>query len=144
MAVARERGIILHDLMARIATPDDIGKAFDMAAASEEWRELSADEIAELRAIVERRVNDPQVAGWFNGFSRLLLEREVMTDSGDIKRFDRVVWTADGEIHLIDYKSGSQPVNRYRKQIRGKDDDAEQKRYCLFHDSISMILPESR
>lgn len=130
MAVARERGIILHDLMARIATPDDIGKAFDMAAASEEWRELSADEIAELRAIVERRVNDPQVAGWFNGFRRLLLEREVMTDSGDIKRFDRVVWTADGEIHLIDYKSGSQPVNRYRKQIRG---------YLAFFKSIGYL-----
>ncbi len=49
----------------------------------------------------------------------MLIEREVMTGNGNVKRFDRVVWTASGEIHLVDYKSGSQPPKRYVKQIKG-------------------------
>ncbi|MCM1163977.1 MAG: UvrD-helicase domain-containing protein [Muribaculaceae bacterium] len=117
--VARERGIILHDLMACVQTPDDIDTAFRMAQASESWADVTEAETQELKKIVESRVNDEKAAPWFKGFNRALREREVLTDKGEIKRFDRVVWTADGQIHLIDYKTGSQPPRRYRKQLQG-------------------------
>lgn len=117
--IARERGLILHDIMASIATPEDIDRAFVHAAASPEWREVSESQAEELRRVVEARVGAPEASQWFSGYSRLMREREVMTDKGEIKRFDRVVWTKSGEIHLIDYKSGSQPPRRYLRQIKG-------------------------
>ncbi|MCM1521156.1 MAG: UvrD-helicase domain-containing protein [Muribaculaceae bacterium] len=119
LEIARERGIILHDLMASIMTPEDIDTAVRVASATEDWREITSDERDELRRIVEERVNDDRARMWFNGFKRALREREVMTDKGEIKRFDRVVWTSDGQIHLIDYKTGSQPPKRYRRQLQG-------------------------
>ncbi|MCH5327250.1 MAG: hypothetical protein J1E29_08635, partial [Duncaniella sp.] len=117
VSIARERGIILHQILARIATPADIGKAMQMTLASDDNRILSPDDAAELRRIVELRVNAPKARQWFTGFKRLLREQEVLTDSGSTKRFDRVVWTANGEIHLIDYKTGAQPASSYKSQI---------------------------
>ena len=118
LGIARERGILLHSLLSRITAASDIDTAFNKAAESEEFRGLTPNEMAELREIIDLRVNAPEVQKWFKGFSRVLTEREVMTTDGQLKRFDRVVWTSDGEIHLIDYKSGDQPAKRYRKQMR--------------------------
>ena len=34
------------------------------------------------------------------------------------QRPDRVVWTADGHIEIIDYKTGKENPSRYRRQVR--------------------------
>ncbi|MDE6556020.1 MAG: PD-(D/E)XK nuclease family protein, partial [Duncaniella sp.] len=48
-----------------------------------------------------------------------LMERSIVVPGEQPRRFDRVVWTADGEIQIIDYKTGHQPSKKYRKQMAG-------------------------
>ncbi len=115
---ARERGLIIHDILSRIHSIDDIDGALNILQTLPVTIGAGPKEKKEIEQIVRQRINDGQVKEWFQGFSRVLIEREVMTDHGDMKRFDRVVWTSSGEIHLIDYKSGSQPPKRYMKQIK--------------------------
>lgn len=116
---ARERGLVIHDVMSRILTVDDVDRALNMLEAMPDMLSAPEEDRQALRDLVSKRVTDPEVREWFEGFRRVFVEREVMTAKGEIKRFDRVVWTASGEIHLIDYKSGSQPYRRYVKQIKG-------------------------
>lgn len=115
--IARERGILLHDLMAHIKTPADIPNAINIMKLSVGAKELSQSEIQEIRYLITQRVNDKRAAQWFNDFNRVLIERPLGISDGTTKRPDRVVWTKNGEVHVIDYKSGNQPAQRYKKQI---------------------------
>ncbi|MDE6582097.1 MAG: PD-(D/E)XK nuclease family protein, partial [Duncaniella sp.] len=45
------------------------------------------------------------------------IERPVMLP-GEEHRPDLVVWTADGNIEIIDYKTGQENPSRYRRQVR--------------------------
>ncbi len=119
VTVARERGLIFHDILSHIATPADMDDAISLTAASDENKYLTTDDLKEIRAVIESRINAPEAREWFNGFTRVLREREIATARGEIKRFDRVVWTASGEIHLIDYKTGNTSPGKYKSQIRG-------------------------
>ena len=112
-----ERGIVIHDIMSRIVRPADIAPVFDKISRNPDWAFLDAGELAAIREIVETRVNDRRVGEWFNGFERVLIEREALTSAGRTRRFDRVVWTASGEIHIVDYKTGRQPSKAYRREI---------------------------
>lgn len=116
---ARERGLIIHDILSRVVRASDVDGALNILHTLPATIGAGKDEKDEIGAIVRQRVSDPLVRDWFEGFTRVLIEREVMTGNGNVKRFDRVVWTASGEIHLVDYKSGSQPPKRYVKQIKG-------------------------
>lgn len=115
---ARERGLIIHDILSRVVTASDLDGALNILHTLPATIGAGVIEKDEIADTVRHRVTDPLVKDWFEGFSRVLIEREVMTGRGEVKRFDRVVWTASGEIHLIDYKSGSQPPQRYRRQIK--------------------------
>lgn len=116
--VARERGLILHALMSRIRHRNDIDRAVILLKASPDSRTLTEDDYVALREVVETRVNDPKATEWFDGYKKAYLEREILTADGRLLRVDRVVWTASGELHVIDYKTGSQDPRRYTKQIK--------------------------
>ena len=64
------------------------------------------------------RVNDPKAAGWFEGYKKVMIERPIAIGGDDSRRPDRVVWTADGYIDVIDFKSGNQKPQRYIKQVK--------------------------
>jgi len=116
--VARERGLILHALMSRIRRPSDIDRAFVLLKASPDARTLTDADYAALREVVEARVNDPKACEWFEGYKKAFIEREILTADGRVLRVDRVVWTASGELHVIDYKTGSQDPRRYTRQVK--------------------------
>lgn len=116
--VARERGILLHDLMAHIKTPADIPNAINILKLSPEAKSLKQTDIQEIRYLITQRVNDNRVTDWFNDFKRVLIERPIASSKDATKRPDRVVWTKNDEIHVIDYKSGNQPPERYKKQLK--------------------------
>lgn len=116
--VARERGLILHALMSKIRRRSDIDRAFTLLKASPDARMLTHGDYVALREVVEARVNDPKAGEWFDGYKKAFLEREILTADGRMLRVDRVVWTAAGELHVIDYKTGSQDPRRYTKQVK--------------------------
>ncbi|MDE5649840.1 MAG: PD-(D/E)XK nuclease family protein, partial [Duncaniella sp.] len=47
-----------------------------------------------------------------------LIERPIAIDKEMTRRPDRVVWTCNGEVNVIDYKTGSQSPEKYRKQVK--------------------------
>lgn len=116
--IPRERGIIIHNILANVIKREDIDKAFSLFRRSPDYKNITPEEFEELKALVKERVSNPEVRDWFNDCQRVLTEREIITSSGEKRRFDRVVWTKDGRVLLIDYKTGYQPSKKYRKQIR--------------------------
>ncbi len=116
---ARERGLIIHDILSRVVRSSDVDGALNILHTLPATIGAGRAEKDEIGEIVRHRVSDPLVKDWYEGFTKVLIEREVITEEGEAKRFDRVVWTASGEIHLIDYKSGNQPPENYFRQIRG-------------------------
>lgn len=116
---ARDRGILLHDIMADIRIKADVQVSINNLRHARKAKELTEDDINEIHSIILSRVNDKRASKWFEGYSRVLIERPVITGSDKSYRPDRVVWTSDGAIDIIDFKSGVQPPARYRKQIRG-------------------------
>lgn len=114
---ARDRGIMLHDTMAAIRTVADIPLAVNNLRHSKKAKELTEADIEEIRTIIETRVKDPRASRWFSGYTRLLIERPIVISTAETRRPDRVVWTADGHIDIIDFKSGSQPAKKYRRQL---------------------------
>lgn len=119
---ARDRGIILHDIMASIRKKEDVDRAVNDLRHVRKAKELTENDIDEIRSIIHDRVFDPRASRWFEGYTRLLSERPIALSGDHTKRPDRVVWTADGHIDVIDYKSGSQNPKKYFKQVRGYKD----------------------
>lgn len=117
--VARERGLILHGLMAYIKTPADVPIAIIRLRMSKEDNSLTETDIQEIKYLITQRVNDTRVQKWFKDYRRVLIERPISMTDDSIRRPDRVVWTSDGEVHVIDFKSGSQPPEKYKKQVNG-------------------------
>ncbi len=114
---ARDRGIMLHDTMAAIRTTADIETAVNTLRHSKKAKELTDGDIAEIHSIILQRVGDPRAARWFDGFEKVMIERPIAIGRDDSRRPDRVVWTADGYIDVIDFKSGTQKPQRYTKQV---------------------------
>lgn len=115
---ARDRGIMLHDTMANIMTVNDVDVAINILRHSKKAKELTAGDISEIHAIITDRVNDPKAARWFDGYRKVMIERPIAIGGDDSRRPDRVVWTADGHIDVIDFKSGNQKPQRYIRQVR--------------------------
>ncbi|MDE6484861.1 MAG: UvrD-helicase domain-containing protein [Duncaniella sp.] len=113
-ANARRRGIVIHDLMARIHSLDEVDTVITKMIRE---GEIPAHEIDEVRSTAHRLLSDDRAARWFEDTERVLIERPVMVD-GEEHRPDRVVWTADGNIDIIDYKTGQENPSRYRRQVR--------------------------
>lgn len=125
--IARERGVLLHDIMAHVYHAHDVNTAINSLIIGDR-NGLTETDIQQLRYIITQRVNNPAAEKWFDDFEKVLIERPILVGEGTTLRPDRVVWTKDGEIHIIDYKSGSQPHDRYKRQLD---------EYIAFYQSIS-------
>lgn len=114
---AIERGNLLHDIMATILTVDDIPKAISTIRSTPKAKNLSESDIENVRELITKRITDPEVARWFKDYKKVFTERPISIGDGSTVRPDRIVWTADGHIDIVDYKSGHQPSEIYEKQM---------------------------
>ena len=98
-ASGRLRGIELHAMLSMV----------DSAA------ELPPDMDAESRSMLAARIDaHPE---WFSGAARARNELTVFGSDGSRNRPDRVVFTPDGGVAVIDYKFGSER-DSYLRQVR--------------------------
>ncbi len=115
----RYRGQLLHKVMEKVRTPDDLDVTLRRIQAR---GMITRKEREEYQQMLSSRLADPKVAEWFAHGNRLLLEREIMTGGNGIKRPDRVVIKPNGDITIIDYKFGEHNDDTdkaYRKQVAG-------------------------
>ena len=115
-ARARERGIFLHNVMSRVRTPDDLKLALDRVAYR---ARLEAKEKEEALEILSKAIVDDRVSLWFNNYEKVLLEQSITLKNAEgTYRPDRVVWTSQGTIDVIDYKFGEEHKEQYQKQVK--------------------------
>ncbi len=100
----RVYGMVMHELLSRIKTFNDIDNAVSQLA--DEGMVMS-DETSVLKEKVKRILSDPKAGRWFDGTARVLTEATILLPSGSARRPDRVM--SDGEkVIVVDYKFGEQ------------------------------------
>ena len=110
---ARERGIVLHDILSRVVTEKDIAASVEVAVSC---GELPASEQASTEAKVRGMIASVKSYGWFREDVKVINETSIIDTEGKVWRPDRVVVRGDS-VTVVDYKFGTSHSG-YRAQVR--------------------------
>lgn len=111
------RGVMLHDVLSQVTTVGSLPRAVRRMVSQ------GVVPYGEERAVTEllaQSLSRPEVSQWFEGFRRVITERTIAMGQGEERsnwRPDRVVWTADGYIDVIDYKTGEENRRQHTRQV---------------------------
>ena len=116
----RQKGIILHNLLSKINTKQDIEKTIE---TSVQKGEIVKPEKDYYKSIVEQMLSTEQASVWFSLGNKILNEIDIIIkEEGQIttKRPDRLMITKDNDIILVDYKFAKtkKNINQYSSQIK--------------------------
>ncbi len=109
---AIEYGNLIHEMMSRIYTKDDIDKTLDSYVNK---GLLPKEHIAENRKIISDIVNHPDLKNYFKQDAEIVTERDILTDTGQVIIPDRLV-IKNNKVVIIDYKTGL-PSQSHQLQI---------------------------
>lgn len=110
----RIKGVVLHDILAKVTCPDDLEAAVEWAARS---GELTLEEAAEAKEMLKERLQEAVEKGWFpEDRETVLNEVSIIDVDGQVYRPDRVV-LCGGKVVIIDYKFGEH-YPKYERQMR--------------------------
>ena len=112
----RDYGVLMHDLLSRIRTVDDLPSAIAAKVSAGEIDRRSSQTLeTRMRALL----SDASVSAWFDGTMTVLTEAEILSGDGRSRRPDRIMISADGQrAVIVDYKFGQREQRRYVRQIR--------------------------
>lgn len=127
---ARERGIVLHDVLARVRHMSHLPRAIRESVRA---GELPEEESEEVESFIRQELQRHDVRPWFEGYRRVLCERSIALADGNQCRPDRVVWHPDGRIDIIDYKFGAEHPKKYARQVKGYMDALSAMGYTDVH-----------
>ena len=114
----RIMGVVLHDVLAHVRTPDDLTAAVSDAVLS---GDLTCSEAENVKGLLEIRINQVRGRGWFPACAdNILNETSLIDTDGRIYRPDRVVLD-EGRVIIIDYKFGEHD-RRYERQLKRYSD----------------------
>ena len=106
-------GNLIHDLMARIITTDQLPKALD--AMKFEGMITEKDKV-ELSSAVIKMFKNEEVLNWFDKKWQVKTEVPVLPKSGEMYRMDRVM-ISDEKAVVVDYKTGV-PREKDKEQVK--------------------------
>ena len=125
-----DAGLRLHSLMSRINDCNDVDRVIDNALKHGVITTGDPDDpcgIDSVNAHVRRPILDQgtRVAAWFDPANTVYSERTITTASDSLwaedgienARPDRIVRLPDGQLIVIDYKSGQRDDKRYLRQL---------------------------
>jgi len=117
---SRKTGEILHKVLFYIKDTGDlenldsiIDKSINEFAYPGE-REVLKEKI---KPIIENIFKKEEIKEWFSPEVEVWREKEIISNKGDLYRLDRVVFK-NNEIHIIDFKSGEEPLSKWKKQLK--------------------------
>ena len=114
----RIRGVVLHDILARVVKADDV-KAAVMNAVR--VGDLTSGESEGVLDLLVSRVKEGESRGWFpSDGTTVLNETDLIDTDGQIYRPDRVILHGDKAV-IIDYKFGEHHRSYEQKMKRYKD-----------------------
>lgn len=109
----RIRGVVLHDILARIKVVSDLDKAVKSALAT---GEISEDEASEIVQFLSDSLKEAEQKGWFPEKSEAVYNEISLIDTdGEVCRPDRVVING-GKVVIVDYKFGEH-YRKYERQM---------------------------
>ena len=110
----RIRGVVLHDILAHVAVPEEVDAAVENAVISGDLSQFDARQVKEL---FHARIAEAGSRGWFpQDASKVMLEADIMDTDGQVYRPDRVV-LMDGKTVVVDYKFGAHH-RKYERQMK--------------------------
>lgn len=107
----RLNGVVLHDILSRIGTAEDLEEA--VAAAVRDGLLPQEDARRDHELLYNAVCSHPE---WFGQGVKYLNEVSVIGEDGQLHRPDRVVSGPDGTV-IVDYKFGA-PKQKYRAQVQ--------------------------
>lgn len=114
-ASIRIRGNVLHGILGRIDTSDQLPAAVEAAVLSGELPQAQRQETLDF---LSGRLASVEEKGWFAPEMRVWKEAPVLGPDGNEYRPDRVVLSPEGEVTVIDYKFGAQEESHKRQVLR--------------------------
>jgi len=109
---AIEKGNIIHDIMAKIYTKDDIDYAISKAL---ENGFINNKQIKNILKTINEIINNKNLKPFFTQDYTIYNERDILTSSGQIIRPDRLA-VKENNVTIIDYKTGL-PNPKYEEQL---------------------------
>ncbi|MDE6380796.1 MAG: UvrD-helicase domain-containing protein [Muribaculaceae bacterium] len=111
----RRYGELMHSIMERIDTKEDIPRAL-LAAKSK--GHIGGDLMEELRQTLANALKSVEEYGWFAADCRVIKERGIVVH-GKVRRPDRIVIRQDGTAEIVDYKFGFHRNDKaYGRQVK--------------------------
>lgn len=115
---AIEKGNLIHDIMSRIKTKDDIDFVIsDYVDTSI----INKEQASKLKETVLQIVNHKELQDYFTLEYTIYNEQDIITKEGIILRPDRVVINSKNEATIIDYKTGAE-AKEHNQQLQSYQD----------------------
>lgn len=111
--LAISEGNLLHDIMAEIASEEDITPVFE---ALKERSIYTSEELERIHKRVRAITSHPELKKLFSKGDDVKMERDIITKSGQLIRPDRLNFHSDTLVTIVDYKTGA-PNYHHEDQI---------------------------
>ncbi len=105
-------GNLLHEMLSKIKTTNDIDEVVDMYLFK---GEITLQEQNEISIILKKIINHQQLSHYFGQNNLVFTEREILTADKQILIPDRLIFN-DNKVSVLDYKTGK-PEDKHRHQI---------------------------
>jgi ATP-dependent exoDNAse (exonuclease V) beta subunit len=102
---AIERGNLVHFVLSKIKTTEDIDFAFSDLLVS---GDVTTQNLKELKPLILKVIEHPKLKSYFQDNFKIYNERDIITSSGQLLRPDRLNINSKNEVTIIDYKTGDQ------------------------------------
>ncbi|WP_417875412.1 UvrD-helicase domain-containing protein [Winogradskyella sediminis] len=112
--VAIERGNLVHLVLSKVKTSDDIEFAFNDLLIS---GDITESALYTLKSLVEDVVGHPKLRPYYTNGFKVYNERDIITNSGQLLRPDRLNINPINEVVIIDYKTGDVAAS-HRTQLK--------------------------
>ncbi len=139
---AIERGNLVHLLLSKIVTQEDIDFAIDDLLAS---GDITTSDEETLRTIVMQVIEHTKIKLYYNNDHKVYNERDIVTPSGELHRPDRININQKNEVTIIDYKTGDQipshksQLNTYASLLKTMNHDVTHKFLVYINETVEVI-----
>ncbi|MDB2462829.1 UvrD-helicase domain-containing protein [Algibacter sp.] len=118
---AIEKGNLIHNIMAKIETIDDVDAAIDDFLKTST---IQKEQVLPLKDTVLQIINHPNLKTYYTKNDTIYNERDIISKDGIILRPDRVTVNSKNDAVIIDYKTGSEDI-KYAQQLQSYQDVLE-------------------
>lgn len=139
---AIERGNLVHLLLSKIITLEDIDFAIDDLLAS---GDITTIEVQDLRTTLMDVIQHPEISLFFNNEHEVYNERDIVTPSGELIRPDRINISSNNDVTIIDYKTGDHKtlhksqLNSYATILEAMDYPITRKFLVYINESVEVV-----